>query len=287
MHYSQYFNLGHREFVETGAFNGFTDADSQLHIDPMLLKVCNEPEFQTAFQDYLQFFNEIVVLVENVEHDNMTDRCYRAIYNKLQFPEKVNSGLGYSRSNTKGSGISSRLSLQLTESCIDIVRRGVKNPVFFTLLPFIEKGIGADRISDMVISVLSNHFAQYTKRVCEELSIITKRCKLNGDICYLPLINKKPYLFIPQAILAHLPLARSYDDIDTVCHYNKVLREKICKAIGISWTEFERLNKNQRKDIILNNSALYKDIMEFYDKMVHFEWEYKRFGNSKANLSKI
>lgn len=264
MHFSQYFKIQHSELVKSEAFDGFIEADSPLHIDPMLLKKCAIPEFIGAYDRFLSYFNDIVVLADNVQAENTGDRYFRQIVRKLQFPEIVSTGLGYSRTGTRGSGINGKLTIQLAQSCVEIVKAGIKDPVFFTLLPFIEEGIGADRISDMTIYILLTDFLSYTQRVAKELGVSTSPCRANGEIYLLPTIKRRPYLFIPQKFLAYLPLAKSREDIDDVCRYNRVLREKICKAIGISWADFEKMRKSQRKAAILSHQGLYEDIMQFY-----------------------
>lgn len=174
MHYSQYFKLRHSDFLQQGIFNGFTDADSPLHIDPMLLKNCQISEFIGSYEQFLKYFDDIVVLAEAVKAENKFDRCYRRITNLLKFPEIVNTGLGYSHTNTRGNGINGKLTEQLAHSCVEIVQMGVKDPVFFTLLPFIEEGIGVDRISDMTIYILLHNFLRYTQRKAQEMNIPTR-----------------------------------------------------------------------------------------------------------------
>lgn len=49
IHYSQYFNLLHQDFVSKGVYNAFLDKDSLLHVDPLLLKGCLIPEFKESY----------------------------------------------------------------------------------------------------------------------------------------------------------------------------------------------------------------------------------------------
>ncbi len=181
----------------------------------------------------------------------------------MRFPEIVNTGLGYSESNTKGSGISGKLSCQLATSCVEIVQAGIQDPAFFTLLPFIEEGIGADRISDMAIDILLEEFLAYTQRMAEEMGIEKRNISYQNATYRVPFIERRPYLFIPQSLLAHLPIARSFDDIARVCNYNRELRLKVCKAIGINMAEFEKMRKSERKKAILAHSALLNDLLSY------------------------
>ena len=263
MHYSKYFKLPHSEFVKDGVFDGLTWRDIPLHVDPMLLRGCKIPEFERAYQKFLDYFNEIVTLTTGMSDPQIKQRCFKQIIGRMRFPEVVNTGLGYSESNTKGSGISGKLSLQLASCCVEIVQAGLKDPAFFTLLPFIEEGIGADRISDMTIDILLEEFLSYTQRVAKEKGINCRPIKHKNVSYRVPFIKNRPYLLIPHSLLAHLPIARSYDDIDRVCNYNRELRLRVCKAIGINMADFNKMRKPDRKKAILTHSALLNDLLNY------------------------
>ena len=262
-HYSGYFNISHNELVDAGVFDGFTEQDVLLHVDPMLLKNCTIPEFEKAYQKFLDYFNEIVILTSGMSNPTIRQRCFKEIWSKMQFPEVVSTGLGYSKSNAKGSGISGKLARQLANSCVEIIEEGIKDPAYFTLLPFIEEGIGADRISDMTIDILLEEFLTFTQRVVLEKDITCRNLRYKNVNYKVPYINGKPYLLIPHSLLAHLPIARDYDDIDTVCNYNRELRKKVCKAIGINMADFDKMKKSQRKEAILARGVLLNELLAY------------------------
>ena len=263
MHYSSYFKIPHRELIKVGIFDGLIERDIPLHVDPMLLKECKIPEFEGSYQKFLDYFNEIVTLTIGMSNPSIKNRCFNQIVGRMHFPEVVNTGLGYSESNTKGNGISGKLSRQLATSCVEIVQAGIKDPAFFTLLPFIEEGIGADRISDMTIDVLLEDFLAYTQRMVKEMGIDSRSIKHKNVAYQVPIIKRRPYLLIPQSLLAYLPIARSFDDIDSVCDYNRELRRRVCKAIGINMADFERMRKSERKKAILAHSTLLNDLLNY------------------------
>lgn len=263
MHYSSYFKIPHRELIKVGIFDGLIERDIPLHVDPMLLKGCKIPEFEGSYHKFLDYFNEIVALTIGMSNPSIKNRCFNQIVERMHFPEVVNTGLGYSKSNTKGNGISGKLSRQLATSCVEIVQAGIKDPAFFTLLPFIEEGIGADRISDMTIDVLLEDFLAYTQRMVKEMGINGRNIKHKNVAYQVPFIKRRPYLLIPQSLLAHLPIASSFDDIDSVCDYNRELRRRVCKAIGINMADFEKMRKSERKKAILAHSALLNDLLNY------------------------
>lgn len=137
MHYSSYFKIPHRELIKVGIFDGLIERDKPLHVDPMLLKGCKIPEFEGSYHKFLDYFNEIVALTNGMSNPSIKNRCFNQIVERMHFPEVVNTGLGYSKSNTKGNGISGKLSRQLATSCVEIVQAGIKDPAFFTLLPLV------------------------------------------------------------------------------------------------------------------------------------------------------
>ena len=169
--YSEYLQVSHEALLDEGVFDGSLDEDSLLHVDPLLLKKCSIEEFQGAYDEFIDYFNRFIDLVPLVKAHQMSDRAYRAIYKNFVFNERANTGLGYSSHGTHGRGISGTLSIQLSDSAIEIIKAGFKNPKIFALLPLFEDNIGADRISDMAIAILIGRFARYTQRVSKELGI--------------------------------------------------------------------------------------------------------------------
>ena len=91
----------------------------------------------------------------------------------------------------------------------------MKDPEIFCLMQLIEDNMGADRISDMTISILQKHFLSYTQRISLELALPTKQYMYSYDLSFnVPFYNGKPILFIPAQFLCDLPYAVDYDDID-------------------------------------------------------------------------
>ena len=275
MHYSSYFKIDHAKFEKADVFDGLMEKDVLLHVDPMLLKNCKIQEFVGAYQKFLDYFKDIVTLTEGMNNLAIKERCFKEIWHKMQFPELVNTGLGYSSSDTKGNGISGKLAKQLANSCVEIIGAGVNDPAFFTLLPFIEDGIGADRISDMTIDILLEEFMTYTQRMAQELGIKSRSVTYRTVTYKVPYINNKPYLLIPQELLAHLPIARDRDEIDEVYNYNREMRRKVCSAIGITMADFESMRKRERKKMILSRTSLLNELLTYCKNMEVLGYNFK------------
>lgn len=202
-HYSTYFKIKHSDLVNKGVYNAFLDKDSLLHIDPLLLKGCKIPEFKNAYEDFLQYFRSFVSLTNAASSKSKSDRFFKKMVERYTLKEISNTGLGYSTGNTHGRGISGALSIQLAESTYDIIKAGMTDPEIFCLMQLIEDNMGADRISDMTISILQKHFLSYTQRISLELALPTKQYMYSYDLSFnVPFYNGKPILFIPAQFYA-------------------------------------------------------------------------------------
>ena len=108
-YYSSYFRVKHSAFVDAGVFDGQIGQDVNMHINPLLLRNCKEPEFKNAYDEFLNYFHRIIILAKLVKEFSTKDRCFKQILKLFQFKEIHNTGLGYSKYGTHGNGISGAL----------------------------------------------------------------------------------------------------------------------------------------------------------------------------------
>ena len=276
LHYSKYFKTSHRAFFEKGVFDGMLDVDSQLHVDPLLLKNCTVPEFVGAYEEFLDYFKKFIHLVPFVKTINESDRYYRQIVKRFTFREIPNTGLGFSKKNTQGRGISGQLSVQLAKTAIDIIQAGYIDPEVFLLMPIFEDNISIDRISDMTIAILFSRVVRYTERVSGELGINTTTFthKQSGEPIQLPAYKHKPVLFLPESILADIPIATSYDEIDKVVNYATRLKSRVASAIGITWSQYRYYKKPDWKKAILNPKG-YHEAVDYFKGLKGYSYDFE------------
>lgn len=257
-------NVTSKALENNGVFDGFIDIDSNLHVDPALLRALEISEFKSAHSDFEKYYNEVLALISGSK--KFDDRLWREAHKRLQCKEIANTALGYSIKSTSGSAIGPVLALNILKTVSEIVAAGIKDPVIFELVGIFEEKIGADRISDMTIFILLPHFASFTERVCKELGITTRKMLIKGSYFSLPVdpITHKPIFLIPKKALNNLAVASSWDDIDSVIQYNADLRYKVNSIIGKSWQSAMKVPKRELKKLILDNPDLLKDLIKQY-----------------------
>ena len=94
--YSRFFKVKHKDFLQKGVYNAFFDQDSLLHIDPLLLKGCEIPEFKNAYAEFFTYFRLFIPLVKASKADNLQDHFFKKMVNRFTFKEIPNTGLGFS-----------------------------------------------------------------------------------------------------------------------------------------------------------------------------------------------
>lgn len=239
-----------------------------LHIDPLLLKGSRIPEFKDAYTEFFNYFRLFIPLVKASKTDSLQDRFFKQMVERFTFKEIPNTGLGFSKGNTRGRGISGAISRQLAHSAYAIINAGLEDPEIFGLMQLIEDNMAADRISDMTIAILQKHFLEYTQRIAQEMGLTTHPYTFQyGVVFQVPYYNGKPLHFIPESFLANLPVAHDFEDIDSVCNYNNRLKRKIAELIGINWSEYKDYKKKDWKNLIVENKDCYEAVINFYKSL--------------------
>lgn len=280
--YSRFFNVKHKDFLQNGVYNAFLDQDSLLHIDPLLLKGSEIPEFKNAYAEFFEYFRLFIPLVKASKAANLQDPFFKRMVKRFTFREIPNTGLGFSKGNTKGRGISGSISIQLAHSAYTIINAGLEDPEIFGLMQLIEDDMAADRISDMTIAILQKHFLEYTQRIAIKMGITTRSYTFeHGVVFQVPFYKGKPILFIPESFLANLPIAHDFEDIDEVCNYNNRLKRKIAELIGVNWAEYKEYKKKDWKNLIVSDKKCYEAAINFYKNLNAVPYD---FVDDKKNL---
>ncbi|MBN1452926.1 MAG: hypothetical protein JW963_18050 [Anaerolineales bacterium] len=278
---SEYIGVDWETFAKTGAFDAVLDVDSKLFIDPQLLKHSEAPELQDSYTTLSQRFAEIMKLLSHSKRygDSFWRQAWRL------FPSREVKGLciGYSASGTSGTGIGKRLRGQILSTAKEIVDAGVQDPEIFELMGLLEEGIGADRISDMVASMIIDDLLAYSRRVFAELSVTRGEWTFRDRVYTIPInpFNRHPVILVPKDILRDLPIANSWSDVDIVARYNAQLRHKVNAIIGESWKEAVRVQKRVLRETLIREPDLMHELVELYKSKPATRYD---FENDPAGL---
>jgi len=252
-------------FEATGAFDAILEVDSKFYIDPALLKNSNAPEIVASYGHLQTRFSGILKLLSLSKGTG--DAFWRQANRLLTTRELKGLCIGYSVSSTTGSGMGPHFRKKILNTAKEIVDAGVNDPSIFGLIGILEEGIGCDRISDMVGRIIAEDILIYSHRVYKYLNVKTREIPYDEKTYQLPVNphNKWPILLLPMDILRPLPVARSYDDIDMVCEYNRRIRLRVNRIIGTSWKKATTAQKKKTlRQALLSDKDLLKDFVKDY-----------------------
>jgi hypothetical protein len=264
---SDAFGVSHEAFVGEGAFDAFVGIDSRFHVDPHLISSSSVPELADAYETFTSHFADIIRLLDASTAPG--DRFYREAVKRLVFHELPGVALGYSRGSIAGSGIGVGLAKNIAATAAEIVAAGIRDPAIFELIGLLEEGIGADRVSDMTLSIIRPHVFNFSERVTRNLGLRARTYTWRGKSISLPFLPERGTvtLLVPADVLRKLPVALDWDDVDLVSTYNDALRGRVNQAIGQTWiTTGRQLSKRKLRDALLGSPTVLKSLINDYKK---------------------
>ena len=262
---SDYLKIGYK-LDEDGIFDPVLDEDSHFFINLQRLKKTSIPEFTDSYEKIHGYFRKIIKLLDKAGSKDRTDTFYKQALKLFDFSEVNGICLGYAK-GTSGAGFGSGLGRQVISTAYDIVKAGITDPEFFELLPLFQENVGADRLSDMIATLILDDIKEYTKRINQELGINQKRYKnffFNGDFLINP-YKHDDVLLVPIDILHKLPVAESWEDIDLVVSQNSILRAEMNAEVASEWQKYTALKRKEylRRNVFKDPEA-YKRVIEGY-----------------------
>lgn len=244
---SDYLKIGHKLEAE-GVFDPVLDEDSHFFINIQRLKKTVVPEFTRSYEKIREYFRRIIKLLDKAEKKDKSDIFYKRALELFDFSEVNGICLGYAK-GTSGAGFGAGLGNQVISTAFDIVKAGVMDPEFFELLPLFQENVGADRLSDMIATLILDDIKEYTKRINQELGINQKRYNkliFNGEFLINPYKHDEVFL-VPIDILHELPVAESWENVEYVVIQNSILRAVMNAEVASEWQKY---TTTQRKDYL-------------------------------------
>ena len=205
-------------------------------------------------------------VLDRAEQKNVKDTYFRAALDIFKFSEVNGICLGFGE-KAPGSGFGAKISKMVLETAYDIVKAGIEDPEFFQLLPLFQDNVGPDRLSDMIATLILPDIQAYTERVNQQLGITINNYpdKLfnNGLLCN----PEKGYevLLLPTEILHKLPVAKSWEEIDSVIVENNTIRAMMNNEVAEHWTQWAATDrKYYLREKIFKDSEKCKQVIEAY-----------------------
>lgn len=280
---SLYLKVDPRELQKLNILDLSLPFDNRYFVDVFLMKDSNIPEFVGAYDQFMKRFS---LLSETLSlSKTQDDKAWMTAKNMLLFKEHAGFHLGYSKTIGKGSGVGAVFAEQLLKSAKEILELDIKDPEAYLFIPFIENGIGCDRISDMACHILQVHFAEYTERILDELKVTNRKLFYIGKERFhlVPMIGSqsKPLLFVPKTFLRRLPDQFDWTDVFEYYSLNKKYRDKIntelSKTIGIKEAgNKSNIRKDHIKKILTEEVTFFKSLINDFIQQYPADIEMKK-----------
>ena len=290
---SDYIGIGN-ELDLNGVFDPVLNEDSHFFINLQRLKKTDVPEFVKSYEKIHDYFRKIIKLLDKAEKKTKKDTFYRQALRMFNFSEVNGICLGYAKGTT-GAGFGRGLSEQVISNAFDIVKAGIVDPEFFELLPLFQDNVGADRLSDMIATLIIDDIKNYTKRINEDLGINHtkyKRFHFNGEFLINP-YKHDDILLVPVDILHRLPVAESWEDIDLVVSQNTILRAEINYEVASEWRKYSAYERKAylRHEIFTDREACQRILagyrneeLDIFDPKESFPYFLKKLDQMIKNM---
>ena len=235
---SEYLHLNN-ELKDSGVFDPVLDSDSHFFINLQRLKQTKVPEFTHYYEKINNYFRVIIKLLDKAVSKDKKDTFYKQALKWFDFSEVNGICLGYAKS-AAGAGFGKVLAQDVISIAFDIVKSGVEDPAFFELIPLFQDNVGADRLSDMIATLILDDIKSYTQRVNHNLHIDEDNY---NDLQFNTGFLINPYkhddlLLVPIDILHELPVAECWEDIEYVVSENSAIRGEMNAEVSREWKQY-------------------------------------------------
>ena len=267
MFVSEYLNIDYEDLDDAGVFDAFLEKDSAFFINIQRLKQTEEPEFLHSYERIRAFFTSIATILESADKKELSDKFYRTALKKFAFSEvnEINLGFGDSKA---GAGLGPVLCKQVIDDAFDLVKKGCKAPELFEMIGLFEEGIGPDRLSDMIATIIIPDIQEYTKRVMKDFDVDPKHRAsfMFDDEGFVINQYKGCRLYLlPIDVLHELPVAKYWEDVGEVASKNEAIRQEMNNEVGDTWHKWaSREQKAYIRDHIMMNPEAFERVVAAY-----------------------
>jgi len=161
--FSTAFKIDPAKLAAAGVFDPTLNIDTLLFPDPLLCETSQHPEIVKARQTFEDHFEQVRKLLYGSK--GKEGPALKAARRKLTFPEIKGTCLGYGSDGIAGSGSGPKMTEQLIETGVEIVKLGIDDPDLFLAMGLFEKNFGPDLVGDMFTNIALRDIAKFNKRI--------------------------------------------------------------------------------------------------------------------------
>lgn len=158
-------------------FDPVLEQDSPLYIDPYLMFEDDDPFWAGCYDRVVEFFETATELVL-ASGGNPDTPAWRKAMRLLMFPEPHELALGVSLGSPRGAGTGEDFAREIGEVLSLVGSSRVASLASLGGFALFCKGIGPDRISDIVSNILKDRLIEYTRLVNARHSVALKAVKV-------------------------------------------------------------------------------------------------------------
>lgn len=261
---SSYLSIPHRELQRLGIFDAIVDRDSPLCIDPQLLFSTRMPELKGARTRVDGYFAGVIKLIKASTREN--DLPWREALRRLTFKEEPGVAIGVSGSRRDGNGIGPVLAQKLLKTGRELIALGIEDPDLFELLPLFEEGFGADRLSDMAISLLLPDLERLNIRLTRDLRLRQNKTVIrDGQPVRVATYQDGAIIkFLPFDILRPVPIATDFESIDMAADLNEELRSDWNSIVQAAIKNKTEVHKSDVRRLFVRRRDFLAALLEAY-----------------------
>ena len=262
--FSDCFKINPAVLKDMGVFNPILNLDTQLFIDPLLLKESKCDIIRTeSVLEYETYFGRIISLLSYT--NNPSDLAYRTAKDLFSQKEITGTCIGYGSSSTSGRRITKDRVGMILDTAKEIIDLGIKDPDLFSILSLFNAGIGPDTISDITTKAILKSLLKYTLNVAKAPNIPTSVQSVNGEnleVILNPLRRNGDFLvLLPCDILRNLPIVSDWRDVLSAAAFNGELRARVNKMVSSIFRQKTEFMKKKVISDILHDYGSVDDIL--------------------------
>jgi len=274
---AEYYNIPIEKFAELGVLNPDLKQNTNMFIDPVLLKDSQYEIFsKIAHTKYKKFFEKLYEEVKTYINlpAPVKENSRHNLIRKLKAKGIPGLCLGYSNSGNKDNGIGNKNASRILDKAEELFSLNIEeNPAIFSVVYMLTEKIGPDYISDMTAQIILDEIREFTQEIAPKLGLPVQsfsKYKLPKH----PYI-KQPVLLLPEDILNLLPIDVDIKDVYSGYHPNEEIRDRVNEYIGNIFRDYNK-KKNKKK--------LQDNLFEYFVKNPNVLDDFLKYAKKRKSL---